>query len=166
MSLRLKLRSLTNRSLQRDLDDELLQMFDALGRQVGDFIKRTRAEEVGDPHRIGQQLPAKRRSALPALAQVSMNLTDYEVTPPHVVFQAIQREAARYGVNVAGSEIIGLIPRRALEMANEVDLQIDLQFVRFGGGRHGDLDSSRADTPQQFRNGGEWTDQGKIGRFE
>jgi glutamate formiminotransferase len=48
------------------------------------------------------------------LAQVSMNLTDYEVTPPHVVFQAIERQAAEYGVSVAGSEIIGLIPRQAL----------------------------------------------------
>jgi glutamate formiminotransferase len=51
------------------------------------------------------------------LAQVSMNLTDFERTPLHVVFEAVEREAARYGVRVLGSEIVGLIPRKALEMA-------------------------------------------------
>ncbi len=57
------------------------------------------------------------------LAQVSTNLTDFEITPPHVVFQAVRDQAAKYGVGIAGSELIGLIPRRALEMAVGVDLQ-------------------------------------------
>jgi glutamate formiminotransferase len=57
------------------------------------------------------------------LAQVSMNLTDFETTPIHVVFEAVKREAARYGAGVAGSELIGLIPRKALEMAAGVDLK-------------------------------------------
>jgi glutamate formiminotransferase len=51
------------------------------------------------------------------LAQVSMNLTDFEQTPVHVVFEAVCREAARYGVTVAGSEIVGLIPRKAIELS-------------------------------------------------
>lgn len=51
------------------------------------------------------------------LAQVSINLTDFEQTPLHRVFEAVRVEAARYGVDIAGSEIVGLIPRRALEMA-------------------------------------------------
>ena len=59
------------------------------------------------------------------LAQVSMNLTDFERTPPHVVFDAVRREAARYGVPVVGSEIVGLIPRRALEMAAAHYLQVE-----------------------------------------
>jgi glutamate formiminotransferase len=51
------------------------------------------------------------------LAQVSINLTDFEQTPVHVVFEAVCREAARYGVTVAGSEIVGLIPRKAIELS-------------------------------------------------
>ena len=51
------------------------------------------------------------------LAQVSMNLTDYETTSIGTVFDAVQREAAAQGVAVAASEIVGLIPRRALEEA-------------------------------------------------
>src|SRR5262249_3953255 len=43
-------------------------------------------------------------------AQVSMNLTDFQQTPMEIVFETVQREAQRYGVNVASSEIVGLIP--------------------------------------------------------
>jgi glutamate formiminotransferase/formiminotetrahydrofolate cyclodeaminase len=53
------------------------------------------------------------------LAQVSMNLTDFEQTPIHRVFEAVRVEAARYGAGIAGSEIVGLIPKRALEMTAE-----------------------------------------------
>jgi glutamate formiminotransferase len=59
------------------------------------------------------------------LAQVSMNLTDFEQTPVHRVFEAVKREAERYGVSIAGSEIVGLMPRRALETAAEYFLQIE-----------------------------------------
>ena len=51
------------------------------------------------------------------LAQVSMNLTDFETTSIGVVFDAVAREAAAQGVSVVGSEIVGLIPRRALDDA-------------------------------------------------
>jgi glutamate formiminotransferase len=58
------------------------------------------------------------------LSQVSMNLTDYEVTPMHVVHQAIVDEAKARGVKVLESELIGLIPRGALEAAGTYDLRI------------------------------------------
>jgi len=47
-------------------------------------------------------------------AQVSMNLTDYRQTPIARVMELIRQEAARYGVTVAGSEIVGLVPAAAL----------------------------------------------------
>lgn len=46
--------------------------------------------------------------------QVSMNLTDFTKTPIHRVFELIKIEAARYGVAVIGSEIIGLLPMAAM----------------------------------------------------
>ena len=57
------------------------------------------------------------------MAQVSMNLTDFEQTPIHRVFEFVKREAARYGVVPVSSEIIGLIPKLALEQAAEWFLQ-------------------------------------------
>ena len=59
------------------------------------------------------------------LAQVSMNLTDFEQTPVHVVFEAVKREAARYGAGIVGSEIVGLIPRRAIEMTADAYLKVE-----------------------------------------
>jgi len=59
------------------------------------------------------------------LAQVSMNLTDFEQTPIHRVFELVKREAARYGVQPVSSEIVGLIPKAALEQAAEWFLQVE-----------------------------------------
>ncbi len=58
-------------------------------------------------------------------AQVSMNLTDFEQTPIHRVFEAVRAEAARHGVVPQSSEIVGLIPKKALEQAAEWFLQIE-----------------------------------------
>ncbi len=51
------------------------------------------------------------------IAQVSINLVDFQVTPPHVAFEEVKRQALTLGVEVTGSEIIGLTPREALLMA-------------------------------------------------
>jgi len=59
------------------------------------------------------------------LAQVSMNLTDFDQTPVHRVFEFVKREAARYGVAPLSSEIVGLIPKKALEDAAEWFLQVE-----------------------------------------
>jgi len=62
------------------------------------------------------------------IAQVSMNLTNYEKTPIFRVFEIVKREAARYGVSILESEIVGLVPSAALTAAAEFYLQIE----RFG----------------------------------
>jgi len=59
------------------------------------------------------------------LAQVSMNLTDFEQTPIHRVFEMVKAEAARHGVAPLSSEIVGLIPKKALEQAAEWFLQVE-----------------------------------------
>jgi glutamate formiminotransferase len=58
------------------------------------------------------------------LVQVSMNLTDYEVTPLRTVFEAVRREADALGVNVLESEIVGLIPQAALQNTSANELKI------------------------------------------
>jgi glutamate formiminotransferase len=59
------------------------------------------------------------------IVQVSMNLTDYRITPVHVVFDRVKSEAARHGVRIRESELIGLIPEAALVAAARHYLQID-----------------------------------------
>src|SRR5260370_33061112 len=63
------------------------------------------------------------------LVQVSINLTDFEQTPMHRVYEMVKREAARYGAMPVGSEIVGLIPKRAIEMAADYFLQVE-NFTR------------------------------------
>ena len=59
------------------------------------------------------------------IAQVSMNLTNFEKTPIPRVFEFVKREAARYGVMVLESEVVGLVPQAALVAAAEYFLQLD-----------------------------------------
>ncbi len=59
------------------------------------------------------------------LAQVSMNLTNYEKTPIFRVFELVKREAARYGVSILESEIVGLVPSAALVSSAEFYLQLE-----------------------------------------
>lgn len=57
------------------------------------------------------------------LAQVTMNLVNYRVTPPHVAFEEVVREADRLGLRVTGSELVGLIPKAAMLEAGRYFLQ-------------------------------------------
>ena len=59
------------------------------------------------------------------LAQVSMNLTNYEKTPIFRAFEMVKREAERYGVSILESEIVGLVPSAALMGAAEFYLQLE-----------------------------------------
>ncbi len=59
------------------------------------------------------------------IAQVSMNLTDFSKTAVYRVFETVKMEAKRYGVNVLGSEICGLIPQQALIDCAAYYLQIE-----------------------------------------
>jgi glutamate formiminotransferase len=59
------------------------------------------------------------------VVQVSMNLTNYEKTPIFRVFETVKREAARYGVAILESEIVGLVPSAALAGAAEFYLQLE-----------------------------------------
>jgi len=90
----------------------------AVARKIA---KAVRASDGGLLHvkALGLELKSRRQ------AQVSMNLVNYEETPIFRVFEMVKREAARYGVMVAGSEIIGLIPQAAINACGEFYMQIE-----------------------------------------
>jgi glutamate formiminotransferase/formiminotetrahydrofolate cyclodeaminase len=85
------------------------------------IARRIRASSGGMPcvKAMGVALRARNR------AQVSMNLTDFERTPVHAVFEAVAREAQSEGTAVESSEIVGLIPKKALEAAAAFFLKIE-----------------------------------------
>lgn len=81
---------------------------------VAKAIARTiRASSGGLPAVKALGLPLQSRG----LVQVSINLTDFEQTPIHAVYSEVSRLAAAFGVEVEESELIGLMPRKAVEMA-------------------------------------------------
>jgi glutamate formiminotransferase len=85
------------------------------------IAKAIRQSNGGIPHlkAIGVELASRR------MVQVAMNLTDYQETPIHVAFEAVKAQAALHGVEIAGSEIIGLVPQSALVEAAADALRLD-----------------------------------------
>ena len=85
------------------------------------IARKIRASSGGFPHvkALGFMLSSRNQ------AQVSMNLTDFEITPMRVVFDEIQRLAEKQGTSIDASELIGLIPQAALESASPAYLRIE-----------------------------------------
>ncbi len=85
------------------------------------IAKKIRASSGGLPcvKAMGVELKARN------LAQVSMNLTDFETTSLAAVFAGVTQEAAALGIQVVGSEIVGLVPRQALDDAAVQFLRIE-----------------------------------------
>jgi glutamate formiminotransferase len=81
---------------------------------------------AGEIRESGGGLRAVKAMGFPLAArgqvQVSINLIDFEVTPLHVVFEAVAERCRRRGIEVAGSELIGMIPAAALDASQGHDL--------------------------------------------
>ncbi len=94
-------------------------------REIGRPMKDEAGTVMKDEHGAARRIPGtlKAVKAMGVLlercniAQVSINLVDYPVTPPHVVFEEVARQARTLGIDVTGSELVGLMPLDALLMA-------------------------------------------------
>ncbi len=63
------------------------------------------------------------------MAQVSMNLDNYKITPPHIAFEECAKDARDMNLAVCGSELVGLIPLEAMLMAAEYYIQKENLFI-------------------------------------
>ena len=63
------------------------------------------------------------------VAQVTVNLNDFHVTPIHLLFEEVKKEAAALQVAVAGSEIVGVVPREAMLMAADYYIEKENLFI-------------------------------------
>jgi glutamate formiminotransferase len=84
------------------------------------IARRIRSSSGGFPAVKALGLPLASRGVV----QVSMNLTDFEQTPPRVVYAEIAHLAAEAGVEIQESELIGLIPRQALDNTSPEELKL------------------------------------------
>lgn len=63
------------------------------------------------------------------MAQITMNLTNYKITPPHVAYEEAKKDAEKLNVAVAGSELVGLIPLEAMLMAADYYIEKENLFI-------------------------------------
>ncbi|MBU1626715.1 glutamate formimidoyltransferase [bacterium] len=101
-------------------------------REIGRLIidqktRKIQRDQNGEPlHHPGNLKHCKAVGWLIKLygkAQISINLTNYKVTPPHIAFEECRKFSQKYGVRVTGSEIVGLIPKEAMLMAGRYYLE-------------------------------------------
>lgn len=74
------------------------------------IAKKVRWKDGGLPHVKALGLFIKEKN----LVQVSMNLTNFEITGMHKAYEAVKEEAGKYGISIFSSEIVGLVPMRAI----------------------------------------------------
>ena len=87
--------------------------------EAGNVMKNEKGEKVIIP---GSLKAVKAMGVLldrANIAQVSINLVDFEQTSPHMAFEEVKKEAHTLGIDATGSEIVGLTPLKALLMAGE-----------------------------------------------
>ncbi|MFA6571261.1 MAG: glutamate formimidoyltransferase [Bacteroidota bacterium] len=63
------------------------------------------------------------------MAQISINLTNFKVTPPHIAFEEVKRKAKELNIGVAGSELVGLIPLEAMLIAADYYIEKENLFI-------------------------------------
>ena len=89
-----------------NLDTGDIRIADAIARKI-----RSSSGGLAFLKAIGVPLASRK------LVQVSMNLTDFERTGLADAFQAVEAEAERHGVGIAGTQIVGLVPQKSVEAA-------------------------------------------------
>jgi glutamate formiminotransferase len=84
------------------------------------IARRIRASGGGFPalKALGLRLASR------GMVQVSMNLTDFEITPPRLVYAEVERLAQEAGVEIEDSELIGLLPQKAMEGTSPEELKL------------------------------------------
>jgi len=103
-----------DRRLANRIAEELRETGKAKRDEHGKIVKDAQGNTVRIPGRFEECRGVGWYIEEYGRAQISFNLTDYTVTPVHAVFDACCEEAAKLGVRVTGSELVGLIPRQAL----------------------------------------------------
>jgi len=102
---------------------EIAQQIRESGRVKKDAAGKVIKNETGESIKIPGTLKAVKAMGVVVerfnIAQVSINLVNYETTPPHVAFEEVKKIAHSLGAEVTGSEIVGLTPLKALLMAGK-----------------------------------------------
>ena len=89
----------------------------------GKLVKNEKNETLYEPGRLKECRAIGWYIDNYKIAQISINLTKWKITPPHIAFETAAEEAAKIGLKAIGSELVGLIPKDALIQAGEYFLR-------------------------------------------
>lgn len=89
----------------------------------GEIVRDERGEKVMVPGKFKEVKAVGWYIEQYQCAQISINLTNYHISPPHLVFEEACRQAEALGLRVTGSEVVGLIPKEALLLAGRYFLR-------------------------------------------
>jgi len=92
-------------------------------REKGRIIRNAKGEEISLPGTLKSVKAIGWYIEEYGIAQISMNLTNISVTPVHIAFDEVCRKADTRGVRVTGSELVGLIPLKAMTDAGKYSLK-------------------------------------------
>jgi glutamate formiminotransferase/formiminotetrahydrofolate cyclodeaminase len=106
-----------DRKLAHEIALSLRESGRAKRDKAGNIVKDKRGDTVKLPGRFKEVKSVGWYVEDYGLAQISVNFTNYRVTPVHAVFDEARRLAGKLGLRVTGSELVGLIPKEALLMA-------------------------------------------------
>jgi len=112
-----------DRKLAHEIALSLRESGRARRDKAGDVVKDARGNTVKVPGRFKEVKSVGWYVEDYGVAQISVNFTNYKVTPVHVVFDEARRLAGKLGLRVTGSELVGLIPKDALLMAGRYYLE-------------------------------------------
>jgi glutamate formiminotransferase/formiminotetrahydrofolate cyclodeaminase len=91
--------------------------------ETGEIIRDADGKAIKQPGTLKALKAVGWTIAERSLAQVSINLINYKITPPHIAFEEVRKEARKRGLRVTGSELVGLIPLEAMLAAGRYYLE-------------------------------------------
>jgi len=112
-----------DRKLAHEIALSLRESGRAKRDKAGNLVKDPKGNTVKVPGRFKEVKSVGWYVEDYGLAQISVNFTNYKMTPVHVVFDEARRLAGKLGLRVTGSELVGLIPKEALLMAGRYYLE-------------------------------------------
>lgn len=106
-----------DRTLARHIAFNLRERGRAKRDEDGKIIRDKNGESIKVPGKFNEVKAVGWYVEDYGIAQISINFTNYKISPPHLVFDEAIKEAEQIGLRVTGSELVGLIPKEAMLMA-------------------------------------------------
>ncbi len=112
-----------DRSLAREIAFNLREKGRAKRDEKGNIIRDEEGKSIKIPGKFKEVKAVGWYIEDYGIAQISINFTNYKISPPHLVFDEAIRQAEALGLRVTGSELVGLIPKEAMLMAGRYYLE-------------------------------------------